>query len=95
MQTIYFFEMLSDLKEIENTSSLCKEDSSESVDEECEDDTYSISNVPFSERTLSDEVFLQYLHDSPPIEILFVFFHCLGLSYSFDVEFLILRNLLV
>ena len=32
------------------------------------------SNIPFSEKTLSDEVFLQYLHDSPPIDGLFVFY---------------------
>ena len=32
------------------------------------------SDIPFSEKTLSDEVFLQYLHDSPPIDILFVFY---------------------
>ena len=36
--------------------------------------SYSPSNIPFSEKTLSDEVFLQYLHDSPPIDILFVFY---------------------
>ena len=32
------------------------------------------SDIPFSEKTLSDEVFLQYLHDSPPIDGLFVFY---------------------
>ena len=31
-------------------------------------------DIPFSFNTLSDEVFLQYLHDSPPIDILFVFY---------------------
>ena len=31
-------------------------------------------DIPFSSKTLSDEVFLQYLHDSPPIDILFVFY---------------------
>ena len=35
---------------------------------------YSPSDIPFSEKTLSDEVFLQYLHDSPPIDKLFVFY---------------------
>ena len=39
-----------------------------------ESSIYSPSNIPFSEKTLSDEVFLQYLHDSPPIDILFVFY---------------------
>ena len=33
---------------------------------------HSPSDIPFSEKTLSDEVFLQYLHDSPPIDKLFV-----------------------
>ena len=31
-------------------------------------------DIPFSFKTLSDEVFLQYLHDSPPIGELFVFY---------------------
>ena len=30
------------------------------------------SDIPFSFKTLNDEVFLQYLHDSPPIDKLFV-----------------------
>ena len=53
------------------------------------------SVIPFSEKTLSDEVFLQYLHDSPPINRLFVFIQCFGLSYLFDVGIFVLRNLLV
>ena len=52
-------------------------------------------DIPFSFKTLSDEVFLQYLHDSPPIDILFVFSQYFGLSYLFDVGILNLRNLLV
>ena len=32
------------------------------------------SDIQLSEKTLSDEVFLQYLHDSPPIDELFVFY---------------------
>ena len=35
---------------------------------------YSPYDIPFSEKTLSDEVFLQFLHDSPPIDYLFVFY---------------------
>ena len=53
------------------------------------------TGIPFSFKTLSDEVFLQYLHDSPPIDILFVFIQYFGLSYLFDVGIFILRNLLV
>ena len=39
-----------------------------------EGDECSPPDIPFSEKTLSDEVFLQYLHDSPPIDRLFVFY---------------------
>ena len=39
-----------------------------------EDDEHFPVYIPFSEKTLSDEVFLQYLHDSPPIDELFVFY---------------------
>ena len=45
-------------------------------------------DIPFSFKTLSDEMFLQYLHDSPPIDGLFVFY-----SIFWIILLILCRNL--